>query len=396
MGNSQTFGIGTTSRKRATSRSSTTHNGRNRGNAINDRRAGALAIDVPSNTQPPPLRAHTPSSPRVQLAEEVAIPERPVQRRHPHPDVDPMRLAETATPMGRRMRLVPEIPMGPVVKPAQPEDIMALPTHRIMNARHLGDQTRCAICFEDFEGGDCLKTMPCMHFYHSTCISRWLGTSNACPVCKTSAGAASSSSSSARQGYMPPHHQQWPHLHLDDPEHAYEIAEEMHLTQSARIRGPMSTNCRHTLPERCICRSGRSCYCNADQFQHDCICTTGISSKCRAHIAHDCICDAGMSNGCRALPLTHVCICHAGLPSKCKANEHPCLCGQGLNSRCRAGPLSHVCICTVGTPSSCRGRRHPCICETGMTSQCRAEGHLHLCVCHTGAPCRCRGGLRAV
>lgn len=267
---------------------------------------------------------------------------------------------------------------------------MALPTHRIMNAKQLGVQTRCAICFDDFEGGDCLKTMPCMHFYHSHCISRWLGTSNTCPICKTPAGASASSSSSAHASATRRNQQQL--SHLEETEHSYEIAEEMHLTQSARIRGPMSTNCR--VPERCICRSGRSSCCPAEQFQHDCICPAGIPSKCRAHIAHECICDAGMSSGCRALPLTHVCICHAGLPSKCKASEHPCLCGQGLTSRCRAGPLSHACICTVGAPSQCRGRRHPCVCESGLTTQCRAE--VHHCVCPAGTACRCRAALRAV
>jgi len=261
MGNSQTFGIGTSSNKRSASRSSATANGLNRGNGLNyrNRRDSLVALDVPRIAQPPAQsspRLQRPQQSTVQLEEneeEVVAPE----RREPHvlqrrqPDVDPRRLAGTATPMGRRLRLMAE---AQVVKPAQTEAIMALPTHRIMNANHLGDQKRCPICLEDYEGGDCLKTMPCMHFYHSCCISRWLGTSNTCPVCKTPAGA--SVTSSARPGSMLQNRPLWPHL--DDPEHVYEIAEEIHLTQSAQIRGPMAINCSgQTLPER-ICLNGRT------------------------------------------------------------------------------------------------------------------------------------------
>mmetsp|Transcript_59381 Transcript_59381/g.94284 ORF Transcript_59381/g.94284 Transcript_59381/m.94284 type:complete len:267 (+) Transcript_59381:67-867(+) len=262
MGNSQTFGIGATSRKRSAARSSAPSNGLNRGIATNNRRASAAALDMPRLSLPPPRsspRRHPPpqqSSTQLEANEEedeAVLPDPPephVQQRR-HTDIDARRLAGTATPMGRRMRLMTEVP---VVKAAQPEDIMALPTHRIMNAKHLGEQTRCGICFEDFEGGDCLKTMPCMHFYHSCCISRWLGTSNTCPVCKTPAGA--SVTSSARPGSMLQNRPLWPHL--DDPEHVYEIAEEIHLTQSAQIRGPMAINCSgQTLPER-ICLNGRT------------------------------------------------------------------------------------------------------------------------------------------
>ncbi|RYH14522.1 hypothetical protein EON65_33475 [archaeon] len=42
----------------------------------------------------------------------------------------------------------------------------------------------CSICLSSYEGGDEVKTLPCLHNYHAHCIDRWLQQSTACPVCK--------------------------------------------------------------------------------------------------------------------------------------------------------------------------------------------------------------------
>lgn len=243
---------------------------------------------------------------------------------------------------------------------------------------------------------DCLKTMPCMHRYHSQCIDRWLATDNSCPICKTPIGqdptfplAAAPRESLQPQLVRLPTPQQRPRhlnqmsqqfsLSVDDAD-ADDVADELPDRQPA-------TN------SRCICNSGRSHCCDAGQFQHNCICQQRTPSKCKSHINHRCICKFGMSAGCRARPLRHDCVCRSGSPTKCKASDHPCLCGSGMTSRCRAGPRTHNCTCSGGTPSTCRSSHHPCVCKsTGTATHCRAEHQRHDCICGGGTLCRCRAG----
>lgn len=42
----------------------------------------------------------------------------------------------------------------------------------------------CAVCLCDFADGDALIELPCKHAYHQGCITDWLLTHNACPLCK--------------------------------------------------------------------------------------------------------------------------------------------------------------------------------------------------------------------
>ncbi|KAG0048374.1 hypothetical protein BGZ83_006656 [Gryganskiella cystojenkinii] len=42
----------------------------------------------------------------------------------------------------------------------------------------------CAICLFDFEHGDQLRHLPCDHFFHQTCVDRWLVKNAFCPKCK--------------------------------------------------------------------------------------------------------------------------------------------------------------------------------------------------------------------
>merc|ERR1719346_679164 len=71
---------------------------------------------------------------------------------------------------------------------AQAADIAALPTRKLAAAENLGEQTKCLICLDEFNDGDDVKTLPCLHIYHQQCIERWLCTDNSCPVCKTAIG----------------------------------------------------------------------------------------------------------------------------------------------------------------------------------------------------------------
>ena len=42
----------------------------------------------------------------------------------------------------------------------------------------------CAICLEPFERGQEVRTLPCMHRFHSLCVDRWLFGNHLCPVCR--------------------------------------------------------------------------------------------------------------------------------------------------------------------------------------------------------------------
>lgn len=71
---------------------------------------------------------------------------------------------------------------------ADSSDVAALPTRKLDSLDHLGEQTKCLVCLDEFADGDDLKTMPCLHFYHQRCLEQWLSTNNSCPVCKTPVG----------------------------------------------------------------------------------------------------------------------------------------------------------------------------------------------------------------
>mmetsp|Transcript_123016 Transcript_123016/g.192164 ORF Transcript_123016/g.192164 Transcript_123016/m.192164 type:complete len:325 (+) Transcript_123016:49-1023(+) len=69
--------------------------------------------------------------------------------------------------------------------------IQRLPT-RLVSSETLGTGddgmcTECAVCFAPFSIGEELRTLPCMHCFHTECIDRWLTSGRAgatsCPVC---------------------------------------------------------------------------------------------------------------------------------------------------------------------------------------------------------------------
>ena len=45
----------------------------------------------------------------------------------------------------------------------------------------------CSICIGEFEEGEGLRQLKCSHFFHAECIDEWLGKTDACPLCKSSA-----------------------------------------------------------------------------------------------------------------------------------------------------------------------------------------------------------------
>jgi len=46
------------------------------------------------------------------------------------------------------------------------------------------EQEECVICKCEWAAKEVIKTLPCSHDFHATCIDQWLSISNSCPVCK--------------------------------------------------------------------------------------------------------------------------------------------------------------------------------------------------------------------
>ncbi|CAI5479806.1 unnamed protein product [Closterium sp. Yama58-4] len=42
----------------------------------------------------------------------------------------------------------------------------------------------CAVCICDFNGGELVRSLPCTHRFHVSCIDHWLADRTTCPVCR--------------------------------------------------------------------------------------------------------------------------------------------------------------------------------------------------------------------
>ncbi|TVU27047.1 hypothetical protein EJB05_29625, partial [Eragrostis curvula] len=67
--------------------------------------------------------------------------------------------------------------------PASGEAIVGLP-ERTVGEGEAAEEAECAVCFEGYEAGDALRTMPCSHGFHEGCIFGWLRVSRLCPLCR--------------------------------------------------------------------------------------------------------------------------------------------------------------------------------------------------------------------
>eukprot|EP00312_Isochrysidales_sp_CCMP1244_P020722 CAMPEP_0202786374 /NCGR_PEP_ID=MMETSP1388-20130828/70072_1 /ASSEMBLY_ACC=CAM_ASM_000864 /TAXON_ID=37098 /ORGANISM="Isochrysis sp, Strain CCMP1244" /LENGTH=241 /DNA_ID=CAMNT_0049455929 /DNA_START=21 /DNA_END=743 /DNA_ORIENTATION=+ len=56
----------------------------------------------------------------------------------------------------------------------------------LLEGREPAEATSCAICLGDFEPGEELRILPCVHLYHRACIDEWIrrkGLAAKCPLC---------------------------------------------------------------------------------------------------------------------------------------------------------------------------------------------------------------------
>ena len=46
------------------------------------------------------------------------------------------------------------------------------------------DEEQCSICLMEFQNGEVIRTLPCIHNFHKDCINQWLKRQKYCPLCK--------------------------------------------------------------------------------------------------------------------------------------------------------------------------------------------------------------------
>ena len=49
--------------------------------------------------------------------------------------------------------------------------------------KHQTEKT-CTICLENFKIGESITQLPCKHYFHKECLSKWFSLKNICPLCK--------------------------------------------------------------------------------------------------------------------------------------------------------------------------------------------------------------------
>lgn len=69
--------------------------------------------------------------------------------------------------------------------PAHSGQIQRLPEYTISSSQHPAMLTKeCVICLEQYREGDAVRTLPCLHQFHKSCVDTWLSEQGRCPTCK--------------------------------------------------------------------------------------------------------------------------------------------------------------------------------------------------------------------
>ena len=61
---------------------------------------------------------------------------------------------------------------------------IACPPETTVGEGEARESGECAVCLDEYEAGEALRTMPCAHGFLERCIFKWLRASRLCPLCR--------------------------------------------------------------------------------------------------------------------------------------------------------------------------------------------------------------------
>ncbi|KAK6336667.1 hypothetical protein TWF718_009460 [Orbilia javanica] len=86
--------------------------------------------------------------------------------------------------MDRILSQLMEQHQGNAPPPASEDSIKNLPKVKVTQAE-VDDGSECVVCQDEYKVNEDVVKLPCRHIYHEECVTRWLETHDACPICRT-------------------------------------------------------------------------------------------------------------------------------------------------------------------------------------------------------------------
>ncbi|XWS65971.1 hypothetical protein CRYUN_Cryun05aG0159700 [Craigia yunnanensis] len=76
------------------------------------------------------------------------------------------------------------------------------PINPVGSVKGSEDELTCSVCLEQVNVGDLIRSLPCLHQFHASCIDPWLRQQGTCPVCKFRAGSGWQETGGIDASYM--------------------------------------------------------------------------------------------------------------------------------------------------------------------------------------------------
>ena len=55
----------------------------------------------------------------------------------------------------------------------------------VWKSERVDSTNNCCICCDTYKHGEEIRSLPCLHYFHSNCIDPWLISKHTCPICMT-------------------------------------------------------------------------------------------------------------------------------------------------------------------------------------------------------------------